>query len=142
MKFVKLLTAAYVAGVLRHPHEGAIPVADAEAKRLVDSEVAEDATEGFSDEQIEEARGPIQVTGRANYRLYGRKIGIDLERRPELASAPSIGLHVSCAYWTDKRLNVLADADDIEAITRRINGGINGLADRRARLSAAKLLLA
>jgi putative chitinase len=87
-------------------------------------------------------RGPIQVTGRANYRLYGRKIGIDLERRPELASAPSIGLHVSCAYWTDKGLNSLADADDVEAITRRINGGNNGLADRRARLAAAKLLLA
>jgi putative chitinase len=87
-------------------------------------------------------RGPIQVTGRANYRLYGRKIGIDLERRPELASAPSIGLHVSCAYWTDKGLNVLADADDVETITRRINGGTNGLADRRARLAAAKLLLA
>lgn len=87
-------------------------------------------------------RGPIQVTGRVNYRLYGRKIGIDLERRPELASAPSIGLHVSCAYWTDKGLNTLADADDVEAITLRINGGTNGLPDRRARLAAAKLLLA
>jgi hypothetical protein len=62
MKFVKLLTAAYVAGVLRHPHEGAIPVADAEAKRLVDSQVAEDATDGFSGEQIDEAQAePITI---------------------------------------------------------------------------------
>jgi len=62
MKFVKLLTAAYVAGALRHPHEGAIPVADEEAKRLIDSEVAEDATEGFSDEQIDEAQAePITI---------------------------------------------------------------------------------
>ena len=87
-------------------------------------------------------RGPIQVTGRANYRRYGRKIGIDLERRPDLASAPSIGLSVSCAYWTDRRLNDFADADDIEGVTRRINGGLNGLADRRKRLAAMKQLLA
>lgn len=87
-------------------------------------------------------RGPIQVTGRTNYRRYGRKLGIDLERRPELASAPSIGLLVSVAYWTDKRLNLLADADDLDGITRRINGGLTGLADRRVRLVAAKKLLA
>lgn len=86
-------------------------------------------------------RGPIQVTGRANYRRYGRKIGIDLERRPELASAPSIGLIASIAYWTDKGLNALADRDDVEAITRKINGGTNGLADRKARLATAKALL-
>lgn len=87
-------------------------------------------------------RGPIQVTGRANYRRYGRKLGIDLERRPDLASAPSIGLMVSCAYWADKRLNDLADRDDVEAITRKINGGLNGLTDRKARLKVAKELLA
>ncbi|WP_335309389.1 glycoside hydrolase family 19 protein [Sphingomonas phyllosphaerae] len=87
-------------------------------------------------------RGPIQITGRANYRRYGRKIGIDLERRPELASAPSIGLIASIAYWTDKGLNALADRDDVEAITRKINGGTNGLDDRKARLAAAKALLA
>lgn len=87
-------------------------------------------------------RGPIQVTGRANYRRYGAKLGIDLERRPELASAPSVGLMVSCAYWIDRRLNDLADADDVEGVTRRINGGLNGLSDRRKRLTAMKQLLA
>lgn len=87
-------------------------------------------------------RGPIQVTGRDNYRRYGRKLGVDLERRPELASAPSIGLMVSCAYWTDRGLNALADRDDIKAITRKINGGLNGLADRVDRLAVAKALLA
>lgn len=87
-------------------------------------------------------RGPIQVTGRANYRRYGRKIGIDLERRPELASAPSIGLIASIAFWTENGLNELADRDDVIAITRRINGGQNGLDDRKARLAAAKALLA
>ncbi|MES3152531.1 hypothetical protein [Sphingomonas faeni] len=55
MKFITLLSAAYVGGVLRHPHEGSIPVSDADAKRLVDDEkLAEDVTEGFSDEQVAE----------------------------------------------------------------------------------------
>lgn len=86
-------------------------------------------------------RGPIQITGRANYRRYGRMIGIDLERRPELASAPSIGLMVGCAFWTLNGLNKLADADDLIGITRRINGGTNGLDDRKRRLAQAKALL-
>ena len=87
-------------------------------------------------------RGPIQITGRANYRTYGRALGIDLERRPELASAPSIGLQVSAAYWTARGINAIADRDDVEAVTRAINGGLNGLSDRKARLVAAKALLA
>lgn len=87
-------------------------------------------------------RGPIQITGRANYRLYGRRIGIDVERHPEIAAIPSIGLQLSCAYWVAKNLNTLADRDDIEGITRRINGGLTGLASRQKRLAAAKALLA
>ncbi|WP_239017717.1 glycoside hydrolase family 19 protein [Sphingomonas aracearum] len=86
-------------------------------------------------------RGPIQVTGRANYRTYGRAIGIDLERRPDLASVPSIGLMASCAYWSAHNLNSFADRDDVEGLTRAINGGLNGLADRKARLIAARTLL-
>lgn len=87
-------------------------------------------------------RGPIQVTGRANYRTFGRALGIDLERRPELAAAPSIGLQVSVAYWTARGLNALADRDDVAGVTRAINGGLNGLIDRRARLAIVKDLLA
>jgi putative chitinase len=83
-------------------------------------------------------RGPIQITGRANYRYYGRKIGIDLERHPEIAAKPSIGLHLALEYWHDRKLNALADADNLEGVTRKINGGINGLADRRAHVTAVK----
>lgn len=86
-------------------------------------------------------RGPIQITGRANYRRFGRMVGIDIEQRPDLASAPSIGLLLACAYWTDKGLNALADRDDVEGITRKINGGLNGLLDREARLAKAKALI-
>jgi putative chitinase len=83
-------------------------------------------------------RGPIQLTGRANYREYGRKLGIDLEAHPEIAALPSIGMMTACRYWTVKGLNALADADNVEAITRKINGGTNGLADRKALLKVAK----
>lgn len=83
-------------------------------------------------------RGPIQLTGRTNYRAFGRAIGIDLERHPEIAAVPSIGLHVALEYWRSRGLNALADADDVLAITRKINGGTNGLADRKAHLSKIK----
>lgn len=79
-------------------------------------------------------RGPIQITGRANYRKFGRAIGIDLERHPEIAAVPSIGLQVALAYWSERDLNRSADSDDIKAVTRRINGGLNGIDDRIAQL--------
>lgn len=87
-------------------------------------------------------RGPIQLTGRANYRDYGRRLGIDLENHPEIAALPSLGMMTACAYWTVKGLNAFADKDDVLTITRRINGGTNGISDRRARLGAMKELLA
>lgn len=87
-------------------------------------------------------RGPIQITGRANYRAFGRKIGIDIERHPEIAATPSIGLHLALEYWKDRKLNERADADDVLGITKRINGGTNGLADRKKHLAHVKELLA
>lgn len=86
-------------------------------------------------------RGPIQLTGRANYRRYGQKIGIDFESHPEIAAVPSIGILTACLYWDEHGLNLLADRDDTLAITKAINGGARGLDDRRARLTAAKGLL-
>lgn len=83
-------------------------------------------------------RGPIQITGRSNYRRYGGKIGIDLERHPEIAAYPSIGLHLALEYWKTTGLNTLADADNIDGITRLINGGTNGLTDRKAQLAKVK----
>jgi putative chitinase len=83
-------------------------------------------------------RGPIQLTGRANYRVFGRKIGVDLERHPEIAAVPSVGLWTALEYWKDRNLNSLADRDDVETITRRINGGLNGFADRKAHLAKIK----
>jgi putative chitinase len=75
-------------------------------------------------------RGIIQVTGRANYRRYGDRLGIDLIAHPERAAEPDIAAAIFCAYWTDRHLNAKADADDLSAITKAINGGYNGLAER------------
>lgn len=85
-------------------------------------------------------RGPIQITGRANYQKFGRLIGIDIEETPDLAANPSIGVLLALEYWRDRKLNALADADDVVGITKKINGGTNGLADRRAHLVKTKAL--
>lgn len=83
-------------------------------------------------------RGPIQITGRNNYRKYGRKIGIDLEASPKLAANPSIGLHLALEYWGMNGLNRFADQDDVRTVTRRINGGYNGLDHRKQMLREVK----
>ena len=83
-------------------------------------------------------RGPIQLTGRANYRRYGQQLGIDFENNPEIVAIPSVGLLVACKFWSDNGLNTLADQDDLRAITRRINGGYNGFEDRKAQLAKLK----
>ncbi|WHP05808.1 MULTISPECIES: glycoside hydrolase family 19 protein [Acinetobacter] len=86
-------------------------------------------------------RGPIQLTGRANYRKYGQSLGLDFENNPQIVALPSIGMLVACKYWADNGLNELADKDDVLAITRKINGGVNGLGDRKAKLEIIKNLL-
>ena len=86
-------------------------------------------------------RGPIQLTGRANYRRYGQQLGIDFENNPEIVALPSVGLLVACKFWSDNDLNVVADRDDVTTITRRINGGLNGLQDRKDKLKLIKSML-
>jgi putative chitinase len=86
-------------------------------------------------------RGLIQLTGRANYKRYGNLLGLDLVGNPELAAEPATSLAIACEYWKQQGLNAAADRDDIETITRRINGGLNGLEDRRACLQRAKAAL-
>lgn len=83
-------------------------------------------------------RGPIQLTGRANYRQFGTKLGMDFERHPEMVAYPSIGLRVALEYWHSRNLNAWADIDDILTITKKINGGTNGLDDRKVHLAKLK----
>ena len=83
-------------------------------------------------------RGIFQLTGRANYAEMSKRIGCDLIANPELAARPDIALQIACEYWKSRKLNALADADDVVGITKKINGGVNGLADRKANLAHAK----
>ena len=87
-------------------------------------------------------RGPIQLTGRANYQRFGGLLGLDLVGAPERAAAPEAAFRVAALYWKSRGLNELADADAFREITRRINGGFNGLADRQNYYSRAKAVLA
>ena len=83
-------------------------------------------------------RGPFMLTGRANYRKYGQILGLDLEANPDQAADPGVGLKIACLYWRDHHCNTYADADDLNAITRAINGGLTGLQDRADHLKEAK----
>jgi putative chitinase len=76
-------------------------------------------------------RGFIQLTGRANYAAAGRELGLPLEAQPELAAQPGIAARTAVWFWTRKGLNARADAGDVVGITRAINGGTNGLAERQ-----------
>ncbi len=82
-------------------------------------------------------RGFLQITGRSAYREMGKKIGIDLEAEPERAGDPIGALMTAAAFWDSRKLNTYADQNNIEIITKRINGGHNGLADRKAKYKQA-----
>ena len=87
-------------------------------------------------------RGLIQLTGRANYAEYSEDSGVDYVANPrKLATDPFAAVDVACWFWHKRKLNRFADRDDVKAITRRINGGYNGLDDRIAYLLRAKAVL-
>lgn len=87
-------------------------------------------------------RGPIQITGRDNYRRYGELLDVDLMAEPALAAAPAVAFRIAGLYWQHNGLNQLADRGDFERITRRINGGLNGQAHRLQMLERARAVLA
>lgn len=86
-------------------------------------------------------RGLIQMTGRANYiRLTGRLSPLgapDFVAEPEALEQPHWAAFSAADYWKDRRLNDLADAGKFKTLTRRINGGLNGYADRLSRFERA-----
>lgn len=89
-------------------------------------------------------RGPIQITGRANYKRFGDLLGLDLVADPPRAAVPEVAFRVAGLFWSKKGLNGLADlatAESFREITRRINGGFNGLADRERFYALARTVL-
>jgi putative chitinase len=86
-------------------------------------------------------RGLIQLTGRENYANCGSSIGADLLSDPTLLLDPRYAALSAGWFWNKKGLNSLADSGDIETMTKRINGGLIGLDDRKAKIAKALSVL-
>jgi putative chitinase len=92
-------------------------------------------------------RGLFQLTGRANYERFARAVGQpQILENPDLVATPYWAAHSAGWFWhvgnrTGRSLNVLADRDDLQGITLVINGGLNGLEDRRLWTEKAKKVL-
>ena len=86
-------------------------------------------------------RGLIQLTGRENYDNCGKGIGAVLADKPQLLVEPYYACMSAGWFWNKKGLNDLADKRDYPEMTKRINGGLLGLADRIAKIDKAKEIL-
>lgn len=75
-------------------------------------------------------RGIFQLTGRANYKKFGEILNFPLLNQPEAAAELEIAVRIACEFWKERKLNQLADIEDIKTITRKINGGLNGYSKR------------
>ena len=98
--------------------------------------------EADGDGQKYRGRGLIQITGRANYMMCGEALALDLINQPELLEKPQHACMSAAWFWASRELNTLADAGQFDTITRRINGGQNGAADRQALYARALKVLA
>lgn len=87
-------------------------------------------------------RGLIQITGKANYRSCGDAFGVDLVANPELLEQPEYATRSAGWFWSTRKLNDIADRGDFLLVTKRINGGTNGFADRQAYYKRASEVLA
>lgn len=85
-------------------------------------------------------RGLIQLTGKENYENCGLGLGVDLLGHPDWLATPKYAALSAGWYWHKKNLNALVD--DIETMTKRINGGTIGLDDRKAKINMALNALA
>ena len=86
-------------------------------------------------------RGLIQITGRDNYGEISKVFGVDFTANPELLEQPEWAVKSACWWWNNKGLNRLADMGKFREITKIINGGFNGLADREKWYSKALSVL-
>lgn len=98
---------------------------------------AHDTTPG----RFYKGHGPIQITGFFNHKQCGAAIGLDLINQPALLTLPSHGCRAAGWFWQSRGCNELADGGKFEAVTRKINGGLNGLADRMAHWDRASRVL-
>jgi putative chitinase len=107
-------------------------------QEAIDAATAAGTTPG----RFYKGRGPIQTTGYYNYRDAGKVLRLDLVNSPNLLIIPLHGCRAAGYFWKSRGCNELADAGKFEAVTRRVNGGLNGLADRLAFWGRATEVLA
>ena len=86
-------------------------------------------------------RGLIQLTGKDNYANCGSGMGVDLLGNPDRLLDPEYAALSACWFWHKRGLNSLADTQDLETMTKRINGGLLGLDDRKAKIAKALSVL-
>jgi len=82
-------------------------------------------------------RGLIQLTGKDNYRLASDALGVDFVKDPDLVLTKEYAALTAAWFWNKRSLNKEADAKDFTGMTKKINGGIIGLADRVAHINSA-----
>jgi putative chitinase len=86
-------------------------------------------------------RGLIQLTGKSNYQAFANSIETPIEDVPEYLATFEGAVQSACWFWESNNLNQFADAGDILTMTKRINGGTNGLDDRKAHYRHALAVL-
>jgi predicted chitinase len=90
-------------------------------------------------------RGLIQLTGRGNYQKFthevGKDFGVDFVEHPELLEQSPYAVLAAGWYWSSRNINAAADQDDFARVTKLVNGGTNGIEDRRKYLQRAKTVL-
>lgn len=95
----------------------------------------EDSGDGW----LRRGRGLIQLTGTDNYKACSKALNIDLMKNPDLiVSNAEVCVETACWFWNKNNLNQYADKDDVITITKKINGGLNGIESRKEILTLAK----
>jgi putative chitinase len=126
---------AHESGSLRYVKELASGSAYDTGKLAVD---LGNTPEDDGDGEKYKGRGLIQITGNFNYKMLSRDLGVDFINFPQLLEEPLYASTSAGWFWNRGNLNELADKMDFKAITRRINGGLNGYEDRLKYLELAK----
>ena len=100
--------------------------------------------EADGDGQKYKGRGLIQITGKNNYKRVADALGVDCINHPELLEDPQYATASACWYWAQAGLNKYCNPctdENFKIITKKINGGYNGLADRQAHWKRCKDVL-
>lgn len=138
LTFGKRLTDAEIQRLGRQPGEKSVPL---DRQREIANKVYGNRMGNSkpNDGWDYRGRGPIQTTGLNNYDATGTALGVDLHSSPELLATPAVGIRAAAYYYATN--GCLKYTDDIERVTKIINGGQNGIDDRRKRYALAKSVL-